>query len=59
VPLPGGASFDPWLAVRSLEDRVRWLEPMGGDGAPWDANLPHGAIVSNVSDLLAPDRRAR
>lgn len=57
VPLPGGASFDPWVAARSLGDRIRWLDPRGGDGRAWDAHLPHGAIVSSLPDLLAPDRR--
>jgi hypothetical protein len=59
VPLPGGASFDPWLAARSLEDRVRWLGPRGGDGTPWTEHLPHGAAVETLEALLAPDRRPR
>lgn len=55
---PGGATFDPWLLAKPLADRVRWLDPRGGDGAPWTAHLPHGETVTELSALVAPDTRA-
>jgi len=58
VPGPGGATFDPWLLAKPLADRVRWLDPRGGDGTPWTEHLPHGETVADVAALVAPDTRA-
>ncbi|MCO4772931.1 MAG: hypothetical protein KDA24_23060 [Deltaproteobacteria bacterium] len=54
VALPGGASFDPWLAAKAVATRLRWLDPRGGDGEAWTEHLPHGDQVPDLRGLLAP-----
>lgn len=50
--VPDGASLDPWLGARALDARVRWLNPRGGDGAPFGGTLRHGAAVDDLTALL-------
>ncbi len=50
-----GASLDPWLAARSLGDRVRWLRPRDGSGEPWTAELIPGHRVERAEDLFTPE----
>jgi len=56
VPLPSGASFDPWHGAQALEARVRWLDPRGGDGGAWTEHLPHGTLVTSLDELMKPSR---
>jgi len=49
----GGAALDPWLAARSLGDRVRWLRPRDGSGGPWTAELIPGQRVEQAEQLFA------
>ena len=50
-----GASLDPWLAARSLGDRVRWLRPRDGSGEPWTTELIPGHRVERAEDLFTPE----
>ncbi|MBN95319.1 MAG: hypothetical protein CL928_14835, partial [Deltaproteobacteria bacterium] len=50
----GGAALDPWLAARTLGDRVRWLRPRGGDGQLWTEHLPMGAVMDADKELFLP-----
>jgi dienelactone hydrolase len=48
-----GASADPWMALAGMEDRVRWLDPRGGDGGPWKGDVPlPGRLVKTLSEGL-------
>ena len=44
-----GASLDPWMSLTGLAPRLRWLDPRGGDGQPWEGPvaLP-GTIVQSL-----------
>ena len=53
---PSGAALDPWLAARSLGDRVRWVRPLGGDGQPWTERLPMGAVMDEGAELFEAGR---
>ena len=50
--VPGGAALDPWLAARTLGDRVRWVRPLGGDGQPWTDRLPIGVAMDQGLGLF-------
>jgi len=53
-PLPQGASLDPWMAARALGDRLSWVAPRGGDGAPWEGRAPPGTVLSDPREALGP-----
>jgi hypothetical protein len=56
-PAPGGAALDPWLAARSLGDRVRWLRPRDGSGGLWgDQKIP-GRRVDTAEQLFERDAK--
>ncbi len=52
-PKPGGAALDPWLAARSLGDRVRWLRPRDGSGEAWKGKRIPGTQVDTAEQLFA------
>ena len=51
-PRASGAALDPWLAARSLSERVRWLRPKNGSGAPWTGQRLPGATVKTAEQLF-------
>ena len=56
-PTPGGAALDPWLAARSLGERVRWLRPRDGSGGLWaDQDIP-GTKVDTAEQLFERDAK--
>ncbi len=56
APVRGGASLDPWPAAVALGDRLRWLDPRGGDGQSWVEELPAGALAKDLAGLLKETR---
>jgi hypothetical protein len=50
APVPSGMALDPWQAGRVLADRVRWVRPRSGSGAPWKGPLPGGARYESVAE---------
>jgi len=53
TPRLGGASLDPWLAARSLGDRIRWLRPRDGSGEAWSGGPIPGQEVDTAEQLFA------
>jgi dienelactone hydrolase len=44
---PGGGLADPWFAAQALSDRLVWVRPRGGDGAPWAGVDPPGRVAES------------
>lgn len=52
APVERGAALDPWHAASGLGDRVRWLDPRDGAGAPWPGELPNPR-AADLAQLLS------